>query len=136
VPGSWDGSYNLASTLIKGKGRGVCAPAVTAAYKDAVDAIAEVGQILHSMFWHIIKKSLFREEFEVFEFHSIDNNVFGFGRLEPNNTGLQMNVSSTSQGGTLSNTIGKNQGAWHVDQGDDPAGWTVFVLCFNLPPGG
>jgi hypothetical protein len=136
VPGSWDGSYNLASTLIKGKGRGVCAPAVTAAYKDAVDAIAEVGQILHSIFRHIIKKSLFREEFEAIEWHSTDNNVFGFGGLEPNNTGLQMNVSSTSRGGTLSVAIGDKQGSWHVDQSDDPARWTVFVLCFNLPPGG
>lgn len=135
VPGSWDGSYNLASTLIKGKGRGVCAPAITAAYKDAVNAISEACVLLHTIFRGVIKKSLFREEFEAIEFHSIDNNVFGFGGLEPNNTGLQMNVSSDSAGRSLTNAIGEKQGAWHVDQGDDPCGWTVLVLCFNLSPG-
>jgi hypothetical protein len=135
VPGSWDGSYNLASTLVKGKGLGVCAPAITAAYKDAIDSISEACVLLHSIYRKVISKSLFREEFDVIEFHAIDNNVFGFGGLEPNNTGLQMNVSSDSTGGSLMNAIGEKQGAWHVDQSDDPCGWTVFVLCFNLPPG-
>jgi hypothetical protein len=72
---------------------------------------------------------------KLFEFHAIDNNTFVFSRLEPNNTSLQMNVSSESEGGTLTNAIGEKQGAWHVDQGDNPNGWTIFVLCFNLCPG-
>jgi hypothetical protein len=130
-----DGSYNLASTLIKGKGQGQAGPAVTASYSDAVNAIAEVGILLHSVFREVIKKSVLREEFEAIEWNCIDNNVFGFGGLEPNNTGLQMNVSSESGGGTLTNAIGEKQGSWHCDQSDDPSAWTLFFLAFNIPPG-
>jgi hypothetical protein len=66
VAGSQDGSYNLASTLIKGKGRGVVAPAVTVKHTHAVNAIAEAITILHAIAWKILKKALLKEEFEAF----------------------------------------------------------------------
>jgi len=37
-------------------------------------------------------KMISKTEWEAIEFNAIDNNVIGFGGLETNNTGLQMNV--------------------------------------------
>ena len=56
-------------------------------------------------------------------------NVFGFGDFEPNNTGLQMNVSSGFN--SLAELIGEHQGTFHTDQHDHPPWYTLLTLCFK-----
>ena len=132
---TYDGSYNLASTVLKGYGQGIVMPAVQAATTDAQVTMGAVNKCLYSLYRRIMPKMISREEWESIEFNSVDNNVFGFGGLEPNNTGLQMNVSSEIKGGSLETAIGLLQGSWHVDKSDDPSCWTFMTLLLRVPPG-
>lgn len=75
-----------------------------------------------------------KEELDVIEFNSIDNNVFTLSGLDPVNTSAQMNSSSDCSGRELEG-IGMKQGQWHNDISDDPTRWTVFILMFNLATG-
>lgn len=135
ISGSYDGSYNLASTLVKGRGRGIFAPAVTSASDYAVERIAEVNVLVHSVFRDVIEITVMKEELAVLDFHAIDNNIISAGGMEPANTSIQMNVSSQCTGGELSLSIGDIQGTWHVDQGDCPARLTMFICFYKLAKG-
>lgn len=130
-----DGSYNLASTILQGNGVGIGQPAVQSVTPDAVEAVSNITPIISSLYRYIIPTCVSKEELDATDFHAIDNNVFGFGGLDPNNTGLQLNVASLDMGGVLSRSIGKVQGSWHPDFGDDPSRWTMFTLLFRIPPG-
>ncbi|KAJ6563441.1 hypothetical protein DFH09DRAFT_1279006 [Mycena vulgaris] len=105
-PGSFDGSYNLASTKGEGEGAGVRL---------------------------ILPRSLSKFEYDVTEAHSELNNVVSFGGLEPNGTSCQMNVSSG--GFDLAHFIGGHQGSWHTDIGDDWTRWTTVTMILKLPEG-
>lgn len=133
--GSFDGSYNLASTLVKGQGRGVAAPAITAATRTAVKRISDVTVHVHALFRDIMEVSLAKEELDNIDFQCVVNNVFSFGGIEPGNTGLQMNASTSTDGGELTMSIGETSGSWHLDQSDDPSSWTLFLLFFKLVDG-
>jgi hypothetical protein len=71
-------------------------------------------------------KSLFKFENEMWEFHCKDENIVSFGGLEPGNTSCQFNVLSL--GYHLTKHMGKRQGRTHNDKGDDPDGYTCFLL--------
>jgi len=130
-----DGSYNIASTVSQGHGQGIVLPAVQAATDDAQIVMGATNKCLHGLYRSIMPKMISKTEWEAIEFNAIDNNVIGFGGLEPNNTGLQMNVSSVMNGDSLADAIGNVQGSWHVDKSDDPSHWTLMTLLLRLPPG-
>ncbi|OBZ78486.1 hypothetical protein A0H81_01596 [Grifola frondosa] len=104
---SVDGSYSLASTVEEGNGLGILKPAIQATSPAAALSISTVTQALHRLFRLIMPKCISKDEFTLWDFYSVDNNIFGFGGLEPNNSNLQMNVSSQSKGGNMEESIGR-----------------------------
>jgi hypothetical protein len=134
-PGSNEGSYNLASTILKGHGTGILVPATQASHPQAVEIIGNVLKTIHELYRLIMPLCISREEWDVMEFHQIDNNTFSFAGLDPGPIGCQMNVSEGRNGQDLTTSLGDVQGSWHVDFGDDPMTFTLMVLLFRLPPG-
>jgi hypothetical protein len=128
-----DGSYNLAATIGKGKGRGEFQPAAQTTTPEAVLQINRILGIVYELRQIILKASLNNFEWSMLEFHSLDNNTFGFGGLGPSGTGCQANVSSN--GRPLRELIGQYQGSLHTDEGDDPRDFTVMILILRCPPG-
>ncbi|THH15079.1 hypothetical protein EW146_g5349 [Bondarzewia mesenterica] len=94
-------------------------PAAQATTPDALEAIYSV---------------LLAQEWEALEWLALDNNIIGFGGLESNNTGLQMNVSSENLDGDLAETISSLQGGFHVDVNDFLDWWTLMTMVLRLPP--
>jgi hypothetical protein len=131
--GSFDGSFNLTATLGQGEGQGCYMPAAQSLDPDLRQTIAEVTLILHRLYRMILPRSISKFEWDLIEFHSKVNNIFGFGGFEPNNSGLQMNVSSGFS--SLTELIGEHQGTFHTDIHDHPPSYTVCTLCFKLPKG-
>lgn len=131
--GSFDGSFNLAATVGQGEGQGCFMPAVQLQDPDLQRAITAVTIILHRFYRLVVPRCVSKFEWDVLESHSTMNNIFGFGGFEPNNTGLQMNVSSGFE--SLAKFIGEQQGALHTDQHDHPPRYTLCTFCFKLPPG-
>lgn len=132
-PGSFDGSYNLASTKGEGEGAGCVLPAVQASTPEAAERISLVLRLLHAIQRLILPRSISKFEHDVTEAHSELNNVVSCGGLEPNATSVQMNVSSG--GYDLAHFIGTHQGSWHTDVGDDWTRWTLVTMILRLPPG-
>jgi hypothetical protein len=131
--GSNDGSFNLAATVGQGEGQGCYMPAVQSSDPEFQHAVQQVTRTLHRFYRLIVPRCISKFEWDVLEFHSKVNNVFGFGGFEPNNTGLQMNVSSGFT--SLANLIGEHQGSFHTDEHDHVPRWTLCTLCFRLPSG-
>jgi hypothetical protein len=121
LPGSFDGSYNLASTVGKGEGLGCIVPAVQI---DMAEGTTQINEIL---------QHLSRFEYEVTRFHSVDNNIFGFSGLKPYATGCQANISSSTR--NLAEAIGEREGSFHPDKNDDLTRLTLATLLLRLPPG-
>ena len=74
---TYDGSYNLASTVLKGYGQGIVMPAVQSATVDAQVIMGAVNKCLYGLYRKIMPKMISQEEWESIEFNSVDNNVFG-----------------------------------------------------------
>lgn len=129
----YDGSFNLANTVMKGEGLGTFLPAVQANTPAALSQITTVLTVLHKLFRLIVPKCLSKFEQEITDFHSQFNNVFTFGGLEPGGTSAQMNVSALGQ--LLSFFIGRVQGGWHSDVSDSICRWTLFTLLLRVGPG-
>lgn len=129
-----DGSYNLASTILQGNGVGATQPAVQSVSQEAMVSISNINKILAEVYRLVLPTCVSKEELDVTDFHALDNNIFCIGGV-PNNTSIQLNVSSTRLGGGLADAIGEQSGWWHSDTGDDPTRWTLFTLLFRLPPG-
>ena len=130
---SYDGSFNLANTVMKGEGIGTFLPAVQANTPTAMSQIATILSTLHTLFRFIMPKCLSKFEQEITDFHSNFNNVFTFGGLEPGGVSAQMNVSALGE--LLSFFIGKVQGGWHTDVSDSICRWTLFVMLLRVGPG-
>ena len=130
---SYDGSYNLASTVMKGEGQGCFLPAVQTTAPQARKHINAVTTTLHRLGRIVLQHSISKFEWLLFDFICTVNNVVGFGGIEPNGTGLQMNVSSGFT--SLADLIGEHQGGYHSDCSDDYTLWTVLTLLFRLPKG-
>lgn len=131
--GSMNGSFNLASTVLKGDGRGCFLPAVQTSTEAAQERINAITTTLHKLGRIVLRHSVSRFEWGLFGFICTVNNVVGFGGFEPNGTGLQMNVSSGFT--SLADIIGQHQGGFHSDQSDEHMLWTVLTLLFRLPRG-
>jgi hypothetical protein len=129
-----DGSYNLASTVLQGNGVGIAQPAVQTVTPEAVESASHINKILGRLYRLIVPTCISKEELDVTDFHALDNNVYCLGGLAPNNTGVQLNISSTRLGGVLTEALGET-GWFHVDGGDDPTQVTLFTLLFRIPEG-
>ena len=130
-----DGSYNLASTVLQGNGVGISQPAVQTVTPEAVESTLNINKILARLYRLVLPTCISKEELDVTDFHALDNNVYCLGGLDPNNTGVQCNISSTRFGGVLSGALGEQTGWFHVDGGDDVSRWTLFTLLFRIPEG-
>jgi hypothetical protein len=129
---STNGSYSLASTVLKGEGHGTVLPAVQVNMQAAQAQLGAVLTCLHRLRRLLIPLSVSKFEHEIWDFYSEINNVVSFGGLEPNGTGCQLNVSCIGDA-PLEDMIGL-QGSWHMDELDDRAGFTVFVLLLSVGP--
>ena len=103
-----DGLFSLGPTVMKGNGPGTFLPAVQASTPKAKSQIGTLLRILHLLYRMIMPKCLSAFEWDMINFHKIFNNVMGFGDLDPNSTGMQMN--SSSLGTALQESIGMIQG--------------------------
>ncbi|KAK7021472.1 hypothetical protein R3P38DRAFT_2533438 [Favolaschia claudopus] len=129
--GSKTGSYNLASTLLKGNGPGVVLPAAQVDMQDFSAQVSTVLQAASRLRRRFLRKTLSKAEFELLEFNCDDMNVVGFGGLEPTNaTGSQLNLSSL---GDLFKNLGF-QGCPHADSNDEETARTHFMMAVDLPP--
>ncbi|KAK6995659.1 hypothetical protein R3P38DRAFT_2489699, partial [Favolaschia claudopus] len=129
--GSKTGSYNLASTLLKGNGPGVVLPAAQVDMQDFSAQVSTVLQAASRLRRRLLRKTLSKAEFELLEFNCDDMNVVGFGGLEPTNaTGSQLNLSSL---GDLFKNLGI-QGSPHADSNDEETARTHFMMAVDLPP--
>lgn len=133
--GSYEGSYNLASTVIKGQGQGTLAPAVQTDTQEARHQIGSILKILHDLYALILPLSVSADEWDVLEYVMAEHNVFTFGGGGVGPVGCQLNISSVDSGGALIKAIGGAQGSWHVDAGDDPMTHTLVTMLLRLPPG-
>lgn len=129
---AYDGSYSLATTVIKGEGQGSVAPAVQANTGAAAAQIGSVLTTLHQILRLIMPKCTSRFEREIEAFHSEMNNVVAFGGLEPGTTSCQLNVSSL--GDHLTKYMGKDQGGIHTDPHDDSSRMTMVVTLLRAGP--
>ncbi|KAJ7723828.1 hypothetical protein DFH07DRAFT_946459 [Mycena maculata] len=115
--GSKAGSYNLASTVIKGIGPGVFAPAAQVDTPDFAGQVSTILQCLGRLRRYLLQKTLSKFEYEVTEFNAQDMNVLGFGGLEPNHaTSCQLNMSGIFQ--LIATALGF-QGQEHPDPKDE-----------------
>ncbi|KAH7905382.1 hypothetical protein BJ138DRAFT_1118520 [Hygrophoropsis aurantiaca] len=133
--GSYEGSYNLASTVMKGNGRGILRPALQVSTPEAKSQFTDILTTLHKLYQLIVPLSISKEEWDVFEHVMKDNNVFSFGGLDPGPVGCQLNISECRSGGELIAAIGNVQGSWHVDIGDEPVTFTMVTMLLRIPPG-
>ena len=69
-------------------------PATQSMDSDLCWVVGDVTSVLHKHFWLTFSCCIFKFEWDAIESHSRMNNVQGVNGFEPNNTGLQMNVSS------------------------------------------
>lgn len=129
---SYDGSFSLANTIIKGEGQGSVAPAVQVNTPQAASQISAVLSALHDLSRLILPKCISKFENDIWEFHCEDENIVTFGGLEPGNTSCQFNVSSLGE--HLTKRMGKTQGRNHNDPGDDFTFYTMFVLLLRAGP--
>jgi len=129
---SYDGSFSLANTVLKGDGPGTVLPAVQANLSAASSQIRTVLETLHELRRLVFPKCVSKFEYNITEFHSEYNNIFSFGGLKPNGSSVQMNVSSLGE--SLENSIGEIQGNWHDDSNDDFSGWTLFTVFLRVGP--
>ncbi|KAK7041378.1 hypothetical protein R3P38DRAFT_2512611, partial [Favolaschia claudopus] len=127
------GSYNLASTLLKGNGPGVVLPAAQADSPEFAAQTSTVLQAVSRLRRAILRKTLSKAEYDLIEFNAEDMNVIGFGGLQPTNaTAAQLNLSSLYQ--LLCQALGI-QGSLHTDSKDEVTRRTYFLLLLSLPPG-
>ncbi|KAG6915390.1 hypothetical protein DXG01_011736 [Tephrocybe rancida] len=130
----YNGSYSLGSTIEKGNGQGIIVPTTQADHAEAKKRISELLMILHDLYRLIAPQMLSKEELELADFHSNDNNVFSIGGISPCGTSVQMNVSSTTGADDLSENLG-DQGRFHGDFGDEYTRMTLFNMLTRLPIG-
>lgn len=127
----FDGSYSLATTIIKGEGQGSVAPAVQATGSGAAQ-IRAVLATLHELQGLIGPICLSKFEKEIQDFHSDMNNVVTFGGLKPAATSCQKNVSS--RGDDLTKYMGKDQGGPHVDEFDANTRMSMLITLLRIGP--
>jgi hypothetical protein len=148
--GSKAGSFSLASTLLKGYGKGVVLPAAQVDTPEFRAQRSTILQALSRLHQRLLRKTVTKYEYEMIEFngadmnvigmrhfqfinHSTDSNVVGFGGLQPTNaTSVQLNLSPLWQ--LLCAALGI-QGSPHTDEQDEETRKTHFMLSLSLPPG-
>lgn len=109
LAGSYEGSYNLASTVIKGQGQGTLAPAVQTDTREARSQIGDILKILHKLYNHILPLSISADEWDILKYVMAENNVFTFGGGGVGPVGCQLNISSMDSGGALEEAIGAQE---------------------------
>ncbi|PPR07577.1 hypothetical protein CVT24_007318 [Panaeolus cyanescens] len=131
----YDGSFSLGNTILKGDGQGTVVPALQMTANPSISSqIQSILQTLHTLYIHVLPKSISRFENDMINFHSEFSNIYSLGGLSPCATSVQLNISSLGE--TLEESIGNVQGLWHTDHNDDPDRFTLFILLLRVGPDG
>jgi hypothetical protein len=132
-PGSKEGSFNFASTLLKGIGQGVVLPAAQVDTPEFSGQVSTFLQCLSRLCGRLLKKTMSKYEYEAAAFHVEDMNVIGFGGLDPSNaTSCQGNLAAPWR--EISTTLGIS-GRPHPDAGDETTTRTHVTAFLDLPKG-
>jgi hypothetical protein len=132
-PGSKEGSFNFASTLLKGIGQGVVLPAAQVDTPEFSGQVSTFLQCLSRLRGRLLKKTMSKYEYEAAAFHAEDMNVIGFGGLDPSNaTSCQGNLAAPWR--EISTTLGIS-GRPHPDAGDETTTRTHVTAFLDLPKG-
>ncbi|KAK7453247.1 hypothetical protein VKT23_011923 [Stygiomarasmius scandens] len=130
-----DGSYSVGVTVGEGQGLGIVQPSSQVNTPEGSSSIQRLLSALHELWRLIVPLCVSKQEWDVWNFRAEDMNVYCPGGSKPAFTGCQINVSSSSGGGSLEDAIGHVQGAFHVDFNDDQNGWTLIMGLIRIPPG-
>lgn len=87
-----DGSYNLASTVLQGNGVGVAQLAMQMVTLKSVESTFHINKILAHLYHLVLTTCISKEELDITDFYTLDNNVYCLRGLDPNNTGVQCNI--------------------------------------------
>lgn len=91
-PTRGDGSFNTASTLLQGNGRGVIIPAAQSTDPNTRSRLATINRLTYEVYHHIMPLSLSKEEWEVSCFRMEDVNTIVVGGIGAGPTSIQLNV--------------------------------------------
>ncbi|KAE9382570.1 hypothetical protein BT96DRAFT_952087, partial [Gymnopus androsaceus JB14] len=130
----YDGSASHGIT-VEEQSHGFVQPAAQANSEEASIAQLKLLVRLAELYNLIVPLCVSKQEWEARKFRITDVNSLCCGGLYSGFSGVQKNVSSSFQGGSLAKRLGVATGAFHVDWKDDPAGWTLIIALFRLPPG-
>lgn len=131
----YTGSFSIGSTFEKGHGPGKFVPAHQSNLEPALDLINELMIDLNRYYRLVAKMCLPKREYDLLDFHGIDNNQFSLGGLSTSAISVQVNSSFLINLRNLIKHIGAIQGKWHVDGSDCLTVPTLFLLFLRLPKG-
>ncbi|KIK52401.1 hypothetical protein GYMLUDRAFT_265430 [Collybiopsis luxurians FD-317 M1] len=131
----YTGSFSLGTTVEKGHAMGKVVPAHQPNHQLGLDILHQTLLDLGRLYRLMAKICLPRREFDLIDFHAIENNLFSLGGLAPSAISVQLNSSWATNLQTLISQIGALQGQWHVDHSDDITIPTLFILFLRLPKG-
>lgn len=133
---AFNGSFNTASRKLEGYGKqGIVGPATQLDGEEDVRQLGRLNELAAELWRLVMPLGLTRAEWEAMFFWLDWKNAPRAGGTEPAFVALQLNVSSSRAGESLAEFIGRLQGKFHVDQGDDKAFWTLLVMLLRLPKG-
>lgn len=133
-PDCYDGSASLGVT-VEEQSSGFVQPAVQAVTDEAQVILGKLLVLLAELYKLIVPLCISKQEWEAWLFRLMDVNALCCGALHSGFSGVQRNLSSSFNGGSLALVLGILTGAFHVDWNDDPNGYTLLIALFRLPPG-
>ncbi|KAF9062574.1 hypothetical protein BDP27DRAFT_1336461 [Rhodocollybia butyracea] len=133
-PDCYDGSASLGIT-VEEQSSGFVQPAVQAVTDEAQVILGKLLVLLAELYKLIVPLCISKQEWEAWLFRLMDVNALCCGALHSGFSGVQRNLSSSFNGGSLALVLGILTGAFHVDWNDDPNGYTLLIALFWLPPG-
>jgi hypothetical protein len=92
-PESNDGSYNLRSTILEGNGIGIAQPAMQSVTDEAVDRVEDLTKIFSQLYRLVVPTIVSKEEWDVTDFHAIDNNRVKHSRRIRANSRVNLRLS-------------------------------------------
>ncbi|KAF5373223.1 hypothetical protein D9757_010568 [Collybiopsis confluens] len=131
----YTGSFSLGATVEKGHAQGKVVPARQPNHTVGINISHQTMLKVGRLYRLLAKLCLPKREYDLIDFHGIDNNLFSLGGLGPSGISVQLNTSFVTNAKNLIDHIGALQGKWHIDGSDDITIPTLFLLFLRLPKG-
>lgn len=132
--GCADGSV-LHGITVEDVGSGYVQPAVQANSDHAADVQEKLLTRLAALYRLIVPLCVSKQEMDVITFRNADFNALCCGCPLSRFSGVQKNISSSTEGGHNIVALSSSTGAWHPDAKDCPRRWSLGDGMLRLPPG-